>query len=124
VRAVALSLAAVAAGVLAARTTSRTRRSARDRAELALRDALTGAGSRHELDERTRALTRNNRFDHHLAVMVDLDRFKMVNDAYGHAAGDVVLVEIAARLKQTAERIVSGRPDAETSVIRLGGDEF
>ena len=121
--AIALILA-VAVGVLAARTVSRSRRSNRDRAELALRDALTGAGSRHELDERTRALTRSPRFDHHLVLMVDLDRFKMVNDAYGHAAGDAVLVEIATRLKHTAAGIEVGRPDAETSVIRLGGDEF
>jgi diguanylate cyclase (GGDEF)-like protein len=123
VAAIAMILA-VAVGVVAARTISRSRRSARDRAELALRDALTGAGSRHELEERTQALTRNPRFDHHLVLMVDLDRFKMVNDAYGHAAGDAVLVEIATRLMQTAAGIEAGRPDAKTSVIRLGGDEF
>lgn len=118
------ALMAVAMGVVAARSIGRARRSARDRARLATRDALTGVGNRHELDDRTRSLTMSPRFDHHVVAMVDLDRFKMVNDVYGHAAGDAVLVEIAARLTQAAARIASGRPDVETSVIRLGGDEF
>lgn len=118
------ALMAVAVGVVAARNIGRARRSAHDRASLAMRDALTGVGNRHELDDRTRSLTMSPRFGHHVVAMVDLDRFKMVNDVYGHAAGDAVLVEIAARLTQAADRIASGRPDVETCVIRLGGDEF
>jgi diguanylate cyclase (GGDEF)-like protein len=122
--AAASALIATALGVVAARSIGRARRSARDRATLAMRDALTGVGNRHELDDRTRALTLSPRFGHHVVAMVDLDRFKLVNDVYGHAAGDAVLVEIATRLTEAAARIASGRPDVETSVIRLGGDEF
>jgi diguanylate cyclase (GGDEF)-like protein/PAS domain S-box-containing protein len=52
-----------------------------------------------------------------LAVMfIDLDRFKLINDSFGHQAGDEVLHEIAARLTQAAERF--------GLVARLGGDEF
>ncbi|MGE4338832.1 MAG: diguanylate cyclase, partial [Pigmentiphaga sp.] len=49
-------------------------------------------------------------------LLIDLDRFKIVNDAYGHAAGDRVLAEAARRLRATA------RP--QDVVLRLGGDEF
>lgn len=52
-----------------------------------------------------------------VAVMfLDLDRFKNVNDAHGHAAGDVVLKEVAKRLAQNARD--------EDTVCRNGGDEF
>lgn len=116
-----LALLALLVGVL---MISRATRSSRERAELAMRDALTRVGNRHELDERTRALAVDGRFDHHLVVMIDLDRFKMVNDVHGHAAGDAVLVEIASRLKRVAEQISGDDGDTESSVIRLGGDEF
>jgi diguanylate cyclase (GGDEF)-like protein len=63
-------------------------------------------------------------FERHLVCMIDLDSFKMVNDLYGHGAGDAVLVEIAARLQQIAARVEQERPGVATSVLRLGGDEF
>jgi diguanylate cyclase (GGDEF)-like protein len=53
-----------------------------------------------------------------LAVLtLDMDRFKMVNDALGHDLGDLLLVEVGRRLRQTLR-------DARDQVVRLGGDEF
>jgi len=49
-------------------------------------------------------------------ILVDLDRFKEINDAHGHVAGDAVLVETAARLRAAAPQ--------EARIARLGGDEF
>ena len=49
-------------------------------------------------------------------LLIDLDDFKKINDVYGHAAGDVVLVEVAKRLQSVTR--------AENLVSRLGGDEF
>ncbi|MGH9249773.1 MAG: GGDEF domain-containing protein [Acidimicrobiales bacterium] len=77
-------------------------------------DQLTGLPGRVLLRERLGALLRNG---HRVAlIFVDLDGFKRVNDAHGHAAGDRILVEAARRLQRTAG------PDA--FVARYGGDEF
>lgn len=77
-------------------------------------DHLTGVSNRAGLARRARELLVNTR--QRTLVMIDLDKFKPINDAYGHAAGDAMLVEIAARLRQQV------RP---TDVVaRLGGDEF
>jgi len=116
-----LALVAFLFGVL---IISRTTRTSRQRAELAVRDGLTGVGNRYELDETTRVSTMDPRFRHHLVAMIDLDRFKMVNDVHGHAAGDAILVEVATRLKKIATRVEGGHAGVVTSVIRLGGDEF
>ena len=87
-------------------------------AALALRDPLTGLANRRLLEELLVAdLARTERNGATLAVaFLDLDGFKMVNDTYGHNAGDIVLRETARRLLG----IVRG---ADT-VARLGGDEF
>jgi diguanylate cyclase (GGDEF)-like protein/PAS domain S-box-containing protein len=84
----------------------------------AVHDPLTGLANRTLLRDRLEhALARNEREGGETGVLfVDLDNFKQVNDAYGHAAGDAVLVEVAGRLRATV------RP-ADT-VARLGGDEF
>lgn len=84
----------------------------------ALHDHATGLPNRALFDDRlTHALALAERHDWTLAVMfLDLDRFKSVNDQHGHAAGDVVLKEIAKRLSQDARD--------EDTVCRNGGDEF
>ncbi|WP_280983092.1 putative bifunctional diguanylate cyclase/phosphodiesterase [Desulfurivibrio alkaliphilus] len=81
-------------------------------------DQLTGLPNRLLFHERLQqAITRARRSDHQVALlMFDLDRFKEVNDALGHSAGDFVLGEVAERL----ERI----KDEADSICRLGGDEF
>ncbi|MGI3777899.1 MAG: EAL domain-containing protein, partial [Janthinobacterium lividum] len=85
---------------------------------LAHHDALTGLPNRLMLDERlSEALAEARHRGHGVAVLyLDLDRFKPVNDLLGHAAGDRLLVEVAARL--------SAMLGAEDTLARLGGDEF
>ena len=84
----------------------------------ALRDPLTGLANRHLLNELLEvALARTQRSDLPLAVaFLDLDGLKIVNDTYGHDAGDFVLCE-------TARRLVALTRTADV-VARLGGDEF
>jgi diguanylate cyclase (GGDEF)-like protein/PAS domain S-box-containing protein len=85
---------------------------------LALQDSLTGLANRRLLDELlTAALARTRRSGKCLVVSyLDLDEFKPINDEYGHAAGDAVLVEVARRLRSTVR-------DADV-IARVGGDEF
>jgi two-component system cell cycle response regulator len=85
----------------------------------ALYDGLTGLANRAQLRSRIEiAVARHERHGESSAVIfLDLDGFKPVNDQYGHAVGDRVLVEVARRLEQIATR----RSDL---VARLGGDEF
>ena len=84
----------------------------------ALLDPLTGVANRALfLDRLGRAVSRRNRRPGSLAMLfVDLDRFKVVNDALGHAAGDEVLIAVAAR--------ISGALRGTDTVGRYGGDEF
>lgn len=85
----------------------------------AFHDSLTRLPNRSLFAERLqRALARSRRRgDYQYAVlMIDLDKFKAVNDSLGHAAGDMLLVEIAARLKSCMRSV--------DTVARLGGDEF
>ena len=84
----------------------------------ALHDPLTGLPNRRLFTERLeQALSRAERLQRHLAVFfLDLDRFKVINDSYGHATGDVVLVESARRLQ--------GLTRTSDTLARLGGDEF
>ena len=84
----------------------------------AVHDPLTGLANRTLLRDRLEhALARSERERGATAVLfVDLDNFKQVNDAHGHAAGDAALVELGRRL-QTAVR-------PGDTIARIGGDEF
>jgi len=81
-------------------------------------DPLTGVPNRRMLaDQLNQAIARARRQDKSLAVCyLDLDGFKPVNDQYGHASGDLLLIEITRRLKQVLR--------TEDTLARLGGDEF
>lgn len=81
-------------------------------------DALTGLPNRFQFQERFNdMLARAERQGAQVAVMMlDLDRFKHVNDSLGHAAGDLLLQQVAERLKSCLRQI--------DVVARFGGDEF
>lgn len=85
---------------------------------LAHRDPLTGLLNRRQFEQDVARLARSAG-RHHEAfalLLLDLDNFKVVNDAYGHDSGDVLLTAVADRIRQAV------RP--EDLVYRLGGDEF
>jgi len=85
---------------------------------LATHDTLTGLPNRVLLDDRlAQAIAHANRNDQSFAVaVIDLDRFKLVNDSMGHRAGDEFLKEVAKRLASVVRSV--------DTVARVGGDEF
>jgi diguanylate cyclase (GGDEF)-like protein len=114
------------------------RRVAEDRIRhLANFDALTGLPNRRQLIWRTeRALDHARRLGHLAALLlIDLDRFKVINDTLGHAAGDELLVEVARRLRgcvRHSDQVMDSALESAgvrshrtlEAVGRLGGDEF
>lgn len=86
--------------------------------EQAYRDSLTGLANRLLLSDRARVvIERSKRSQATFALlMVDLNDFKAINDTFGHAAGDEVLITAARRLVSAVR--------ASDTVARLGGDEF
>lgn len=100
------------------RQSDRRRARMQDGLRLAMRDPLTGLYNRRCAAPQLASIAARAREEgSQFAVMVmDLDRFKQVNDEYGHAAGDQVLVEVARRLTANLR---------ETDVLaRIGGEEF
>jgi len=86
--------------------------------QLAFFDALTDLPNRRLLADRLgQAMLLNQRNRHYGALMfLDLDNFKPLNDTHGHATGDLLLIEVARRLKACVRQV--------DTVARIGGDEF
>ena len=101
-----------------ARDITALRESERETGRLAQFDSLTGLANRHRMTKRlTSILTAYKAAKRCCALMIlDLDRFKQVNDTLGHPAGDELLKQVSQRL----ERIVGDQGE----IGRLGGDEF
>jgi diguanylate cyclase (GGDEF)-like protein len=102
------------------------RREAEDRIRhLANYDSLTGLANRLRFRDQVAAALEKARHSGQFAalLLIDLDRFKQINDTLGHNIGDLLLKEVASRLLKyaTDSRYVSGRISA---LARLGGDEF
>jgi len=108
----------VVGAVLVLRDATETYERDRKLSHLATHDVLTGACNRFEFERRLQALFDRARFLILPAtlVAVDLDRFKAVNDAGGHAAGDAVLRRVVEVLRENIRN--------KDTVARLGGDEF
>ncbi len=86
--------------------------------ELAEKDSLTGLANRQAAESTLKELAHNAIYSDagFVVMLIDLDRFKYINDTYGHDAGDWVLKVVADRLRK--------RVRASDLVARLGGDEF
>lgn len=86
--------------------------------DLAMKDSLTGLSNRYHFEEVSTTMIKNaERDESKLALlMLDLDRFKPVNDTYGHEMGDTVLRQVSKRLKQVLR--------TNDVSARFGGDEF
>ena len=85
---------------------------------VAMTDLLTSLPNRRAgMGALERAWAASSRFEQALSVLVlDIDHFKRVNDTYGHAVGDKVLIEVAQQIQRVARK--------DDSVCRLGGEEF
>lgn len=84
--------------------------------KLAVTDTLTGIYNRHGFDEQVEQYMRQNPQKHCVVAMLDIDDFKLVNDVYGHAAGDGALKKLAESMKQYFSK--------DVILGRNGGDEF
>ncbi len=109
---------AVSRALVHARLDARTRRQAQEQAHDAGHDWLTGLGNRRLLMARAAAELERQALAGGCAglLMIDLDRFKIINDTLGHSAGDRVLQAIAERLRRSVRD--------DDVVARFGGDEF
>ena len=95
-----------------------SRRTHLDASRLAMYDSLTGLANRHRMAQRLEATITAYRVTKRscAVMMLDLDRFKQVNDTLGHPVGDELLKQVAQRIKQAIEQ--------SCEIGRLGGDEF
>jgi diguanylate cyclase (GGDEF)-like protein/PAS domain S-box-containing protein len=109
---------AITGAVIALRDVSDLRGLTRQMSYQASHDALTGLVNRREFERRLQDALESARSNnlHHVLCYLDLDRFKAINDECGHVAGDGMLREVAALIKDAVR-------DSDT-VGRLGGDEF
>jgi diguanylate cyclase (GGDEF)-like protein len=94
------------------------RREVDERSWEAAHDALTGLVNRREFESLVESALGSAGIagKHHVVCFMDLDQFKVVNDTCGHAAGDELLMQIAA--------VLQSRVRASDTLARLGGDEF
>ena len=98
--------------------------------QLALYDSLTGLPNRHSFkDQLSHAVARAGRTNEVLAILLlDLDRFKRINDTLGHEAGDLLLREVASRLTKILRNMDylarNDSGEANSFLARQGGDEF
>jgi len=90
----------------------------KDLSYMARHDPLTGVFNRHALAEiLDNEISRARRYEHPIGIlMIDVNRFKEVNDTYGHEMGDRILCQVAEALRQSVR-------DSDV-VVRYGGDEF
>ena len=93
-------------------------KSRRDASRLAMFDTLTGLANRNRMTRRLEeTLAAYAAAKRNCAIMmIDLDRFKQVNDTFGHPAGDALLKQVAERMRSVI--------DEQCEIGRLGGDEF
>lgn len=108
----------VTGAVLVFRDATEAQAAARRLSYMATHDALTGLVNRHEFERRLERALMSAREDGslHALCYLDLDRFKAVNDVCGHAAGDELLRQLSAALRE--------RTRSRDTLARLGGDEF
>lgn len=97
---------------------SKSQTKEKDALHIALHDSLTGLPNRLLLEQRLdHGLKQSRRYGWKLAVLfIDLDKFKNINDSYGHDIGDKLLIAVANRLQASVR--------GEDMVSRWGGDEF
>ena len=109
--------------VVTARIESQITRSNVDR-RLKASDPLTGLSNRAQLMQRLSSSVTRARATGRLSVgvlLLDLDGFKVVNDSFGHRTGDHLLIEVGVRLRKVIDTYGLA---TETTVARMGGDEF
>ena len=82
------------------------------------RDSLTGLLDRASLLEVVQHSIDQNKCENYALLFIDLDRFKLINDSFGHELGEKLLIEMAQRIEHGVSACCS------TKVARLGGDEF
>ncbi|NEQ51553.1 MAG: EAL domain-containing protein [Leptolyngbya sp. SIO3F4] len=102
--------------VMVFRDVTQARKTSQQLSWQASHDSLTGLVNRWQFEEILASTLKNRQGQTHLLFYLDLDRFKVVNDTCGHTAGDELLQQVSALIKQQIRHI--------DTLARLGGDEF